>query len=36
MRELQPLHAYATLSVRRILTEDNSMFVMLNRIDLYR
>jgi pyrroloquinoline quinone biosynthesis protein B len=33
MRELQPLNAYATLSVRRILTEDNSMFVMLNRID---
>jgi pyrroloquinoline quinone biosynthesis protein B len=33
MRELQPLNAYATLSVRRILTEDNSMFVMLNRVD---
>jgi pyrroloquinoline quinone biosynthesis protein B len=33
MRELQPLSAYATLSVRRILTEDNSMFVMLNRVD---
>ena len=33
MRELQPLRAYATLSVRRILTEDNSMFVMLNRVD---
>jgi pyrroloquinoline quinone biosynthesis protein B len=33
MRELHPLNAYATLSVRRILTEDNSMFVMLNRVD---
>jgi len=33
MRELQPLNAYATLSVRRILTEDNSMFGMLQRID---
>ena len=33
MRELQPLHAYATLSVRRILTEDNSMFRMLQRVD---
>jgi len=33
MRELQPLSAHATLSVRRILTEDNSMFVMLNRVD---
>ena len=33
MRELQPLNAYATLSIRRILTEDNSMFVMLNRVD---
>jgi pyrroloquinoline quinone biosynthesis protein B len=33
MRELQPLNAYATLSVRRILTEDNSMFVMLQRVD---
>jgi pyrroloquinoline quinone biosynthesis protein B len=32
LRELQPLNAYATLSVRRILTEDNSMFVMLNRV----
>src|SRR5262249_17291555 len=29
LRELQPLNAYASLSVRRILTEDNSMFVML-------
>ena len=33
LRELQPLSAYATLSVRRILTEDNSMFVMLQRVD---
>ena len=33
MRELQPLNAYATLSVRRILTEDNSMFGMLQRVD---
>jgi pyrroloquinoline quinone biosynthesis protein B len=33
LRELQPLNAYATLSVRRILTEDNSMFVMLQRVD---
>ena len=32
LRELQPLHAYATASVRRILTEDNSMFAMLQRI----
>jgi pyrroloquinoline quinone biosynthesis protein B len=32
MRELQPLNAYATLSVRRILTEDNSMFRMLQRV----
>ena len=33
MRELQPLNAHATLSVRRILTEDNSMFRMLQRVD---
>lgn len=33
MRELQPLNVYATLSVRRILTEDNSMFAMLQRIE---
>ena len=32
LRELQPLNAYATLSVRRILTEDNSMFAMLQRV----
>ena len=33
LRELQPLNAYATLSVRRILTEDNSMFGMLQRFE---
>jgi len=33
LRELQPLNAFATLSVRRILTEDNSMFRMLQRVD---
>ena len=33
LRELQPLNAYATVSVRRILTEDNSMFVMLRRVE---
>jgi pyrroloquinoline quinone biosynthesis protein B len=32
LRELQPLRIYATPSVRRILTEDNSMFAMLQRI----
>jgi len=32
LRELQPLSAYATLSTRRILTEDNSMFAMLQRV----
>jgi pyrroloquinoline quinone biosynthesis protein B len=32
LRELQPLAAYATESVRRILTEDNSMFAMLQRV----
>src|SRR5579862_5894666 len=32
LRELQPLHVYATQSVRRILTEDNSMFRMLHRV----
>jgi len=32
LRELQPLNAYASLSVRRILTEDNSMFAMLQRV----
>ena len=32
LRELQPLRVHATESVRRILTEDNSMFAMLNRV----
>ena len=32
LRELQPLCAYATPSVRRILAEDNSMFAMLQRV----
>jgi pyrroloquinoline quinone biosynthesis protein B len=32
LRELQPLHVYATSSVRRILCEDNSMFAMLQRV----
>ncbi len=32
LRELQPLHIYATASVRLILREDNSMFGMLHRI----
>ena len=32
LRELQPLRIYATASIRRILTEDNSMFAMLQRI----
>lgn len=32
MRELQPLRVYATESIRRILTEDNSMFAMLQRV----
>jgi pyrroloquinoline quinone biosynthesis protein B len=32
LRELQPLHVYATDSVRRIVREDNSMFAMLERI----
>src|SRR5215467_8975651 len=30
VRELQPLRVHATASVRRILTEDNSMFGMLH------
>jgi pyrroloquinoline quinone biosynthesis protein B len=33
LRELQPLNAYATLSVRRLLAEDNSMFAMMQRIN---
>lgn len=32
LRELQPLRVYATESVRRIVSEDNSMFGMLQRI----
>jgi pyrroloquinoline quinone biosynthesis protein B len=32
MRELQPLHVYATKSIRRIVSEDNSMFAMLRRV----
>jgi len=32
LRELQPLRVYATDSVRGILTEDNSMFAMLQRV----
>jgi pyrroloquinoline quinone biosynthesis protein B len=32
LRELQPLRIYATASVRRILSEDNSMFSMLQRV----
>lgn len=32
LRELQPLRVYATDSIRRIVTEDNSMFAMLQRI----
>ncbi|HTW32098.1 MAG TPA: pyrroloquinoline quinone biosynthesis protein PqqB [Candidatus Sulfotelmatobacter sp.] len=32
LRELQPLRVYATDSIRRILTEDNSMVGMLQRV----
>jgi pyrroloquinoline quinone biosynthesis protein B len=32
LRELQPLRVYVTDSIRRILTEDNSMFGMLQRV----
>ena len=32
LRELQPLRVHATASIRRILTEDNSMFGMLQRV----
>jgi len=32
LRELQPLRVYATRSVRRIVTKDNSMFAMLQRV----
>ena len=31
LREFQPLHIYSTLSVRRILTEENSLFRVLAR-----
>jgi pyrroloquinoline quinone biosynthesis protein B len=31
LREFQPLHIYSTLSVRRILTEENSIFRVLTR-----
>lgn len=31
MRESQPIHIYATASVRKILTQDNSMFKMLDQ-----
>lgn len=33
LREFYPLQVYATPSVRRILTEDNSMFAMLHRVE---
>ncbi len=32
LRELQPLRVHATESIRRILSEDNSMFAMLRRV----
>jgi pyrroloquinoline quinone biosynthesis protein B len=32
MRELQPLRGYATDSVRRIISEDNSMYAMMQRV----
>jgi pyrroloquinoline quinone biosynthesis protein B len=32
LRELQPLSVHATPSVRRILSDDNSMFTMLQRV----
>jgi len=32
LRELQPLDVYATHSVHRVLSEDNAMFVMLQRV----
>src|SRR6266481_5381734 len=31
LREFQPLHIYSTLSVRRIVTEENSLFRVLAR-----
>lgn len=33
LREFYPLEVYATPSVRRMLTEDNSMFAMLHRVE---
>jgi pyrroloquinoline quinone biosynthesis protein B len=32
LRELQPLRAYVTESIRRIVAEDNSIFAMLQRV----
>jgi pyrroloquinoline quinone biosynthesis protein B len=32
LRELQPLRVYAAPSIHRVLTEDNSMFAMLQRV----
>jgi len=32
LRELQPLRVHTTASIRRILSEDNSMFAMLHRV----
>ena len=32
LRELQPLRVHTTDSIRRILTQDNSMFAMLQRV----
>jgi pyrroloquinoline quinone biosynthesis protein B len=32
LRELQPLRVHTTKSIRRILTKDNSMFAMLERV----
>jgi pyrroloquinoline quinone biosynthesis protein B len=34
LRELQPLRVYAAPSILRVLREENSMFGMLNRVDL--
>jgi len=31
LREFQPLHIFSTLSVRRIITEENSLFRVLMR-----
>jgi pyrroloquinoline quinone biosynthesis protein B len=32
LREFQPIHIFATESVRRVLVDDNSIFSMLNRV----